>query len=476
LKNHDMKLPTPKIIQGGMGIHVSSWKLAKAVAKTGQMGVVSGTAIDTIVSRVLQLGDAGGNVCRALDHFPFADMAKRVKDRFFLPEGKAAGKAFKGLGMPHINMTRAREELLIVANYVEVFLAREGHEGKVGINYLEKIQIPTLPSLFGAMLAGVHVVLMGAGIPTAIPGILDDLAAGKPVKLKLNVEDNPERQDYYTHFDPQAFVEGEMPTLQRPDFYAIVSTDIVAKTMERRATGEVNGYIIENYFAGGHNAPPRRDRSQPDAAPSYGEKDMPNLDKVRQLGKPFWLAGQFTTPEKLQEALDAGAEGVQVGTPFAYCDESGMDRAIKDEVIRQSMAGTLEIDTNFTASPTGYPFKIVRLAGDRFTFEDFANRQRICDMGYLRTPYVRPDGAIGWRCPAEPIDQFVKKGGETNACEGRVCLCNGLASTVGYGQQRKDGIELPVLTSGDEVLHLGQFVPEGETRYTAADVVNRILG
>jgi NAD(P)H-dependent flavin oxidoreductase YrpB (nitropropane dioxygenase family) len=51
----------------------------------------------------------------------------------------------------------------------------------VGINLLEKVQMPTLASLYGAMLAGVDVVLMGAGIPTQIAGILDKLSNHEPV-------------------------------------------------------------------------------------------------------------------------------------------------------------------------------------------------------------------------------------------------------------------------------------------------------
>ncbi len=35
----------PLIIQGGMGIAVSNYHLAKAVSMAGQLGVVSGTAI-----------------------------------------------------------------------------------------------------------------------------------------------------------------------------------------------------------------------------------------------------------------------------------------------------------------------------------------------------------------------------------------------------------------------------------------------
>ena len=60
---------------------------------------------------------------------------------------------------------RPLAELCLVANFVEVYLAREGHDHPVGINYLEKIQPPHLPSIYGAMLAGVSYVLMGAGIP-----------------------------------------------------------------------------------------------------------------------------------------------------------------------------------------------------------------------------------------------------------------------------------------------------------------------
>ena len=471
-----MNFTLPKIIQGGMGINVSSWKLAKAVSQKGQLGVVSGTAIDAVVSRILQLGDKDGHVRRALEHFPFSDMANRVKERFFVPGGKEERKPFKGIGMPGLTMTRAKEELLIVANFVEVYLAKEHHSGAVGINYLEKIQIPTLPSIFGAMLAGVNVILMGAGIPLAIPGILDQLATFNPVSLKIHVEDNPGNQAFYTTFDPNDYVETpNYPEIARPHFYGIVSTDIVARQMERKASGEVNGYVIENHLAGGHNAPPRRVALADGIEPAYTEKDKPDLEKIRQLGKPFWLAGQYTSPEKFQEALEAGAQGIQVGTPFAYCEESAMLRPIKDEVIRQSIAGTLDVETSFTASPTGYPFKLVHLQGEQFTVGNVTKRDRVCDMGYLRSAYLTPEGTVGLRCSAEPIKDFESKGGTEAGAQGRMCLCNGLIATVGYGQTRKGYVEQPILTSGDEVLNLGRFLNGSDYRYTAADVINHIL-
>ena len=50
----------PEIIQGGMGVGVSSWTLAKAVARKGQLGVVSRTALDATLVRHLCAGDQGG--------------------------------------------------------------------------------------------------------------------------------------------------------------------------------------------------------------------------------------------------------------------------------------------------------------------------------------------------------------------------------------------------------------------------------
>jgi NAD(P)H-dependent flavin oxidoreductase YrpB (nitropropane dioxygenase family) len=66
-------------------------------------------------------------------------------------------------------VSAARHRVTILANFVEVFLAKEDHAGVVGINLLTKVQMPNLPSLYGAMLAGVDYVIMGAGIPREIP-------------------------------------------------------------------------------------------------------------------------------------------------------------------------------------------------------------------------------------------------------------------------------------------------------------------
>ena len=53
---HSPSLSVPRIIQGGMGIRISSWELARAVSRKGELGVISGTGIDTILVRSLQNG------------------------------------------------------------------------------------------------------------------------------------------------------------------------------------------------------------------------------------------------------------------------------------------------------------------------------------------------------------------------------------------------------------------------------------
>ncbi|MCH5372943.1 MAG: nitronate monooxygenase, partial [Planctomycetes bacterium] len=113
----------PTIIQGGMGAGVSSWRLARAVSMAGQLGVVSGTALDVILARRLQLGDPGGHVRRALENFPFQQVAQRILSRYFVPGGKLPTDAFRSTPCPSENASRLGQELMVAGNFVEVYLA-----------------------------------------------------------------------------------------------------------------------------------------------------------------------------------------------------------------------------------------------------------------------------------------------------------------------------------------------------------------
>lgn len=466
--------PLPRIIQGGMGVGVSDWRLANAVARLGEMGVVSGTAIDAVLARRLQLGDPGGHMRRAMARFPIPGVAEAALERFFLPDGLPPGRPFAGLSMHTQRVSLAREQLTILSAFVEVDLAREGHDGPVGINLLTKIQLPNLALLYGAMLAGVDFVLMGAGIPREIPAVLDALAAHEPAQLRLDVEDAEPGQVELLRFDPAAHWQGPPPALRRPRFLAIVASNTLATMLGKKAARRVDGFVVEGPTAGGHNAPPRdRALSPTTGEPVYGPRDVVDLEQLRALGLPFWIAGGAGWPDRLAEARRAGAVGIQVGTLFAYCDESGIAEPLRRSVLEGLARGTVRVRTDGRASPTGFPFKVVTWDRDPAAA---APRERVCDLGYLRNAYRRGDGTLGHRCASEPEDQFVAKGGASAETPDRRCLCNGLFSTIGLGQRREDGaVEPPLVTSGDDVVRLREFL-HGRTHYTAEEAVRFLRG
>jgi nitronate monooxygenase len=467
----------PKIIQGGMGVGVSNWRLANAVSKLGQLGVVSGTALDQLFVRRLADGDEGGFMKRGLDAFPFPEMARRIWQEYFVPGGKAAEAPYPNVPMHQRSSPRKLVELCMVSNFVEVFLAKDGHENPVGINFLEKVQMPHLASIYGAMLAGAGYVLMGAGIPLHIPGVLDAFAAHHMAEYKLQVTGAAVGQDTQMRLDAADYAEGPLPLLHRPKFLAIVSSNTLATTMLRRASGRVDGLVIESPTAGGHNAPPRgKLQLNTVGEPVYGERDHVNIAELRTLGVPFWLAGGYGNAEKLREAVEQGAAGIQVGTAFAFSNESGMRADLKAALMAKAKVGAGEVFTDPLASPTGFPFKVAQLEGTGSAFPIYQERKRVCDLGYLREPYAANDGHIGYRCAAEPVANYMAKGGKEEDTVGRKCLCNALMANIGHGQVRRDhSVELPLVTTGDDLNTIANFLAPGQETYSAADVVTSLL-
>jgi len=337
--------------------------------------------------------------------------------------------------------------------------------------------MPNLATLYGAMLASVDYVLMGAGIPKEIPGVLDRFAAHEAAQLRLDVEGMGKDEVAMMHFDPRVHFAERPSTVHRPFFLPIIASNSLATMLARKSSGRIDGFIIEAPTAGGHNAPPRGELVLNERGePQYGERDEVDLEKMKEHGLPFWLAGGAGSPEKLREALDAGAAGIQVGTLFAYADESGMTPELKADVIRQAQDDTIDVLTDGRASPTGFPFKVVQVPGTISQLPVYQKRERVCDLGYLRTAYKRADGRIDYRCPAEPVDTYVKKGGDVADTVGRKCLCNALFATLGMPQERKSGdVEAPLVTSGDELKNIRRFIGSDRAGYTAAEVINYLM-
>lgn len=467
-----------------MGAGVSGWVLAREVSRLGQLGVVSGTALDTILVRRLGMGDIGGHVRAAMEAFPVPRVAKEVLAKYFRPEGEAdadgaEGNRFKLLPLLRANITPERQWLLILANFVEVYLARQGAlegGGKVGINYLHKIQMPNLPSIYGAMLAKVDAILMGAGIPTDIPGPIDKLSRHEPASLDVEMLDDTATKPTLD-FDPMALwrAEGlEPPTLTKPKFLAIISSVVLAKALLKKAPGGIDGFIVEAPIAGGHNAPPRGPMQlSVRGEPIYGPRDEVDFSQMAALGKPFWLAGGYGTREKFEAALATGARGVQLGTIFAFCNESGLEPEIRTKFLESLLAGEAWVFTDPLASPTNFPFKVAMMKDTLSDEGPYQQRPRLCDLGYLRRAYTKPDGTVGYRCPSEPDDDYLSKGGDAAALVGRKCLCNALMANIGLGQRRKDGyVEPPMLTAGDDLECIKSFIKPGQTEYHVSDIIN----
>jgi nitronate monooxygenase len=435
--------------------------------------------------------------------------------------------------------SRQSEEAAILGNYCEVWLAKHNDDGSptdglVGINLLTKVALPTIHSLYGAMLAGVDYVIMGAGIPAKIPGILDALAEGLDCSLPIDVSGADNEESFSMTFSPKMFWKGsgtrhlvEEP-LKRPAFLPIVSSTTLAQSLLKRSNGKgptrgIDGFVVELNTAGGHNAPPRGWHFQAKDVnePVYGDKDMVAVNAFAKVSKglPFWFAGSYGKREKLGEVIKNGGTGVQVsviqlssyfhfvllvylidqlifykvGTLFALAQESGMEPAIKQRILDELANGhELNVFTDPAASPTGFPFKVLELDGGSIhTLSDcevYSTRPRVCNLGYLRSPYLKPNGDVGYRCPAEPVSDFVAKGGDVDATVGRKCLCNALCADAGFPQvrlltnqdtgKRELYTEPGLVTTGNDInecKYLMKPNEDGTWGYSANDVVDYLL-
>ncbi len=463
----------PTIIQGGMGAAVSSWRLASQVAQTGQLGVVSGIGLDMVLARRLQDGDKGGHMRRALAAFPVPAVAARVLEEYFLPDGRAANESYAPVPRLAIPQERESQELAVLGNFAEVWLAKEGHHGTVGVNYLEKVQMATPAAAYGAMLAGVDYVLVGAGLPREIPRLLNQLVAHSTVEFPVDVA-GAEPGTFSVLLDPVDLLGVTLPPLTRPRFLAIVSAHVLAEYLARDEAIRPDGFVVEGPQAGGHNAPPRGKVVLDESGePQFGPRDYANLEKVAAIGLPFWLAGAYGTPEGLIAAQAAGAVGIQVGTLFALSSDANFEPGIRKALVAGVAEGTLQVSTSLRGSPTGFPFKVASLEGSLSDPEVVAARPRLCDLGFLATPFLRDNGAVGHRCSAEPEKPFARKGGGNDDTEGRLCLCNALMANVGLGQTRATGyVEKPLITLGanlDGPERLAALHPEGWTAREALD-------
>jgi nitronate monooxygenase len=509
-----------QVIQGGMGVYVSNWKLAKTVASSRPgfvAGTVSGTGLDIVYARLLQLGNPGGYISQALqalDQMYDTTIGKEIFETYYVAKGKGPKARFKNVPRPTpkpangssgfplpppgtkatytLELDEQLIKLLIAAGFAETWLAKQGHHGLIFINFLHKIEIPFMYALYGAMLAGVDGVLVGAGNPDGKPNMCNMLANHEEVYVELNVLYKESGEKFILPFNPKRFDNGRLTAkpLKRPAFLAIVSLEDLAFSLAKSSTMPPDGFVIENYKAGGHNANPvegifKRDEL---GQPVYGEKDIADLEAIKSIGLPFWLGGAFASATKYQEARASGATGIQVGSLFALAEESGLLPEHKTAIFKEfkNAKDDKAMVRTTMYSPTGFSFKVAMLNGTLADKNIYENRQRICDIGLLQQlGLTKPDAQnvrkLFQRCPAAPVNGFLEKRGMERNTEDKRCLCNALLATIGLAQITKDknGNEMEepsIVTIGENLQGIREISCNGQTSYSCRNVVDYILG
>lgn len=451
----------PRLIQAGMGIHISSAKLANSTARLGALGVVSGAALRHIVLEDIRANDE--ETIAITQQFPITHFVEEALS--FMPGGRKHNRPVP-VDTPEPRYSALPRRLSAVAAFVEVMRARRGHRGKVGINIMWKCPLTVLPSIYGAMLAGVDALLCGAGVPMELPDIVAKIRAGINMEyLPLTGTETHARMDIADD-DSGAFLQ----QFKVPKMIPILSNFAFAKrlldTWEKKYSASPFAFVLENHAAGGHNAPPRNKStfSEQDDIETY-------FEKVLALGIPVYAAGNFDgggTREEFESWIAKGAYGLQIGSRFALCEESGMRDDLRQQILQKNQQKALEIKTDMVASPTGYPIKIAQLPG---TISDEAihqARKRVCNKKYLVRSHFQeqPDGSRKetYICAAMSPEEYSRLGGDPAETEGKVCLCNGLLSTAGYYQD----VENAVVTLGIHGREITQSL-------RARDIVEEIL-
>lgn len=479
--SHRIQLGNVQQMDGGKGINVSNHYSSRAFALAGA-GQTAGTFSVTVASAVAyaMLRRNDPYYLRALQEFEkdIPEAAQIIRDRV---------SRKRGVPMYTAKINPVVVWLTVFGSYAMTWLAGRGHPYPVGANMLTKVSYPHIFCIWGIMLAmrrrppyAVTYIAAGAGIPLDILESANTLTTGRvvtypceakvrnldsrgqlidgekggvwPVTLdiaELTREFSRETRDRLLHME-----------LQRPLMIGIVSSAVLAQNMQKRSHGGFDGFVIELKTAGGHVHILKLGKT-------------PALHRFQNLNPqvPFWLAGGYASPEKLVEAKELGAAGVQYGSITAFAEESGFEPSLRQMLLQAIRDGDLEVVLDMLASPTGFPFHVA-LRPQHWV--------RSCDVGHLRVPViVRQEGRaerVLFRCSAEPIDQFVRKGGDQADTSDRECLCRQLLGAAGLENPVTHQVDSPIVTLGREAVEqVPRFLDWLDTRpgktYTAESVI-----
>ncbi len=452
----------PALIQAGMGANISSAHLANCTSRLGALGVVSGVGLRHVVITQIRQGDTAA--LKIAETFPVRSYYEELLS--YAPGGAKADRAIP-VDVPDSEKARTPRRLSAICAYIEVMRARQGHNGVIGINVMWKLAVTALPTIYGAMLAGVDALLCGAGVPMELPDIIQKMRAGEDLEYVPLTGTGTNAAMQISEDRTAELLQARQAPWMMPILSNFAFCKRLLDTWKTKYDTEPTAFILENHAAGGHNAPPRNHHefAEADDLTSY-------FDKVLALGRPVFVAGDFPeggTSEDLAHWRARGAQGIQVGSRFALSGDSGMRADLREKVIAANQQGELVVGTDMRMSPTGYPLKFASIPNTLSEPEVKSSQRHVCNLGYLVKSGTQklPDGTEKevLVCPAMPTDQYTKLGGEPEDQDGRICLCNALLATAGYNAPSE-----PALVT------LGESGRQVKELLTARQVVEDILG
>ncbi len=340
-------------IQGGMGIGISLAPLARAVARRGGIGTISSAGLHALVSKRL---------------------GRRVNAR------EAAA----------IETAEAKSE-----------------GGFIAINIMVALQKTFTNSILGAIEGGVDAIILGAGLPTALPEIVK---------------------------------EADVALI--PIVSSAKALKIICKRWQDRYQRPPDAVVLEGPLAGGHLGFSHAELEN--QAVSL-ESIFPAVKEFAQKNGDFPVivaGGVYYREDIIRWVNELGADGVQMGTRFAATHESGATPAFKKAIVECRREDIIIADK--PGSPCGLPFRLIKTSPG---YQVALNKQRPpkCNRGYVLRKDAEGNFTI---CPAK------------DSCED-FCICNVLLSAHGFTDE-----EAPIFTVGqrahlvDRILSVDELMDE----------------
>lgn len=292
-------------------------------------------------------------------------------------------------GIDRVVSKRLGRRLSIYEAVREELSLAKAEGGIAGINIMVALVRDYEDSVRGALDAGIDVIISGAGLPMTLPSV-------KP--------------------------PGDTALI--PIVSSARALELICRKWERSGY-RPDGVVLEGPLAGGHLG---FKFDELDLDSNRLESLLPPVKETAQKHGdfPVIVAGGIFTHRDIVRFLQAGADGVQMGTRFLATEESGATPEYKQAVVN---AGKEDIIvTQRPRSPCGLPFRVIRQAPMLVSAQNNARRPR-CDKGYV---LLRDKNGGYLPCPAnsDSGDFF--------------CICNGLLSSAGYNGDREE----PLYTVG----------------------------